>query len=52
MDREQYLTGMRPSEVAKQLGLSVQSVYKHIKEGTIETVEDLLLVLSAIVKPI
>ena len=47
MDREQYLTGMRPSEVAKQLGLSVQSVYKHIKEGTIETVEDLLLVLSA-----
>ena len=30
---------MRPSEVAKQLGLSVQSVYKYIKEGTIKAVE-------------
>ena len=30
---------MRPSEVAKQLGLSVQSVYKYIKEGTIQAVE-------------
>jgi excisionase family DNA binding protein len=39
MDREQYPTGMRPSEVAKQLGLSVQSVYKYIKDGTIKAVE-------------
>ena len=30
---------MRPSEVAKQLGLSVQSVYKYIKDGTIKAVE-------------
>ena len=30
---------MRPSEVAKQLGLSVQSVYKYIKDGTIQAVE-------------
>ena len=39
MDLEQYPTGMRPSEVAKQLGLSVQSVYKYIKDGTIKAVE-------------
>jgi excisionase family DNA binding protein len=39
MDREQYPTGMRPSEVAKQLGLSVQSVYKYIKDGTIKAEE-------------
>lgn len=32
-------TGMRPSEVAKQLGLSVQSVYKYIKDGTIQADE-------------
>ncbi|HFJ9429665.1 helix-turn-helix domain-containing protein [Bacillus cereus] len=38
-EREQYPTGMRPSEVAKQLGLSVQSVYKYIKDGTIKAVE-------------
>ena len=38
-DSEQYPTGMRPSEVAKQLGLSVQSVYKYIKDGTIKAVE-------------
>ena len=30
---------MRPSEVAKQLGLSVQSVYKYIKDGTIPATE-------------
>lgn len=39
MDREQYPTGMRPSEVAKQLELSVQSVYKYIKDGTIKAIE-------------
>ena len=39
MEREGLPTGMRPSEVAKQLGLSVQSVYKYIKEGTIQAVE-------------
>jgi excisionase family DNA binding protein len=38
MDREQYPTGMRPSEVAKQLELSVQSVYKYIKDGTIKAI--------------
>ena len=38
-EREQHPTGMRPSEVAKQLGLSVQSVYKYIKDGTIKAVE-------------
>jgi len=37
--RKQQPTGMRPSEVAKQLGLSVQSVYKYIKDGTIKSVE-------------
>ena len=36
---KEHPTGMRPSEVAKQLGLSVQSVYKYIKEGTIQAVE-------------
>jgi len=30
---------MRPSKVAKQLGLSVQSVYKYIKDVTIKAVE-------------
>jgi hypothetical protein len=30
---------MRPSEVAKQLGLSLQSVYKYIKDGAIKAVE-------------
>src|SRR4051794_619878 len=39
MDREQYPTGLHPSEVAKQLRLSVQSVYKYIKDGTIKAVE-------------
>lgn len=39
LERERYPTGMRPSEVAKQLGLSVQSVYKYIKDGTIKSVE-------------
>lgn len=39
MEREGHPTGMRPSEVAKQLGLSVQSVYKYIKDGTIQAVE-------------
>jgi excisionase family DNA binding protein len=38
-EREQQPTGMRPSEVAKQLGLSVQSVYKYIKDGSIKAVE-------------
>ncbi|WP_394237393.1 helix-turn-helix domain-containing protein [Niallia oryzisoli] len=38
-EREQYPTGMRPSEVAKQLGLSVQSIYKYIKDRTIKAVE-------------
>ncbi|MCQ6282360.1 helix-turn-helix domain-containing protein [Bacillus sp. EB600] len=38
-EREQHPTGMRPSEVAKQLGLSVQSVYKYIKDGDIKAVE-------------
>ena len=38
-ERGQYPTGMRPSEVAKQLGLSVQSVYKYIKDGTIKATE-------------
>ena len=37
--KKEYPTGMRPSEVAKQLGLSVQSVYKYIKDGTIKAVE-------------
>ena len=39
MEREGHPTGMRPSEVAKQLGLSVQSVYKYIKDGTIQATE-------------
>src|SRR4051812_5331480 len=39
MEREGYPTGIRPSELAKQLGLSVQSVYKYIKGGTIQAVE-------------
>lgn len=39
MEREQHPTGMRPSEVAKQLGLSVQSVYKYIKDDTIKALE-------------
>ncbi|MCQ6275349.1 helix-turn-helix domain-containing protein [Bacillus sp. V3B] len=38
-DKKGHPTGMRPSEVAKQLGLSVQSVYKYIKDGTIQAVE-------------
>src|SRR3954468_19871464 len=38
-EKKEYPTGMRPSEVAKQLGLSVQSVYKYIKEGAIQAVE-------------
>jgi excisionase family DNA binding protein len=38
-ERKGQPTGMRPSEVAKQLGLSVQSVYKYIKDGTIQAVE-------------
>ena len=38
-EKEQHPTGMRPSEVAKQLGLSVQSVYKYIKDGTIKAVK-------------
>jgi transposase len=38
-EKKEYPTGMRPSEVAKQLGLSVQSVYKYIKVGTIQAVE-------------
>ncbi|MBT2710489.1 helix-turn-helix domain-containing protein [Pseudomonas sp. ISL-84] len=38
-EREQHPTGLRPSEVAKQLGLSVQSVYKYIKDGTIKATE-------------
>ena len=38
-EKKGHPTGMRPSEVAKQLGLSVQSVYKYIKEGTIQAVE-------------
>ena len=38
-EKKEHPTGMRPSEVAKQLGLSVQSVYKYIKEGTIQAVE-------------
>jgi transposase len=37
--RKQIPTGMRPSEVAKQLGLSVQSVYKYIKDDTIKALE-------------
>src|SRR4051812_29844242 len=39
IEKENYPTGMRPSEVAKQLGLSVQSVYKYTKDGTIKAVE-------------
>ncbi|MBZ5753259.1 helix-turn-helix domain-containing protein [Metabacillus rhizolycopersici] len=38
-EREGYPTGMRPSEVAKQLGVSVQSVYKFIKNGMIKAIE-------------
>ena len=38
-EQKGHPTGMRPSEVAKQLGLSVQSVYKYIKVGTIQAVE-------------
>src|SRR3954468_20527015 len=38
-EKKEHPTGMRPSEVAKQLGLSVQSVYKYIKDGTINAVE-------------
>jgi excisionase family DNA binding protein len=38
-ERKQHPTGMRPSEVAKQLGLSIQSVYKYIKDGSIRAVE-------------
>ena len=38
-EKKGHPIGLRPSEVAKQLGLSVQSVYKYIKEGTIQAVE-------------
>lgn len=38
-ERKQHPTGMRPSEVAKQLGVSVQSIYKYIKDGIIQAVE-------------
>ncbi|WP_066297840.1 helix-turn-helix domain-containing protein [Bacillus sp. FJAT-29937] len=37
--RVQQPTGMRPSEVAKLLGLSVQSILKYIQNGTIRAEE-------------
>ena len=38
-ERKSYPMGMRPTEVAKKLGLSVQSVYKYIQEGVIKAKE-------------
>ena len=39
MEREQQPKGLSPSDVANKLGLSVQSVYKYIQEGTINALE-------------
>ena len=38
-ERKSHPTGMKPTEVAKKLGLSVQSVYKYIQEGVIKAEE-------------
>ncbi|MGE7650666.1 helix-turn-helix domain-containing protein [Peribacillus frigoritolerans] len=35
-EKQSLPTGMSPNEVAKKLGLSVQSVYKYIQEGSIK----------------
>ncbi|WP_236712760.1 helix-turn-helix domain-containing protein [Peribacillus muralis] len=35
-DKQSFPTGMSPNEVAKRLGLSVQSVYKYIQDGLIK----------------
>ncbi|MCY9140503.1 helix-turn-helix domain-containing protein [Peribacillus frigoritolerans] len=35
-EKKSHPTGMRPTEVAKKLGLSVQSVYKYIQNGSIK----------------
>ncbi|MFJ7307530.1 hypothetical protein [Peribacillus frigoritolerans] len=35
-EKKSHPTGMRPTEVANKLGLSVQSVYKYIQEGVIK----------------
>ncbi|MFF2590287.1 helix-turn-helix domain-containing protein [Peribacillus butanolivorans] len=35
-EKKLHPTGMRPTEVANKLGLSVQSVYKYIQEGVIK----------------
>ncbi|WP_260399498.1 helix-turn-helix domain-containing protein [Peribacillus simplex] len=34
--KQSFPTGMSPNEVAKKLGLSVQSVYKYIQDGSIK----------------
>lgn len=38
-EMEEQPDGLSPAHVAKQLGISVQLVYKHIREGTIEASE-------------
>ncbi|CEG33249.1 helix-turn-helix domain-containing protein [Peribacillus castrilensis] len=35
-EKQSFPTGMSPNEVAKKLGLSVQSVYKYIQDGSIK----------------
>ncbi|USL11098.1 helix-turn-helix domain-containing protein [Bacillus bombysepticus] len=35
-EKQSFPTGMSPNEVAKKLGLSVQSVYKYIQNGSIK----------------
>ncbi|WP_342615439.1 helix-turn-helix domain-containing protein [Peribacillus frigoritolerans] len=35
-EKQSYPTGMSPNDVAKKLGLSVQSVYKYIQDGSIK----------------
>ncbi|MGG4263816.1 helix-turn-helix domain-containing protein [Peribacillus simplex] len=35
-EKQSFPKGMSPNEVAKKLGLSVQSVYKYIQDGSIK----------------
>ncbi|MBK5458028.1 helix-turn-helix domain-containing protein [Peribacillus sp. TH27] len=35
-EKQSFPTGMSPNEVAKKLGLSVQSIYKYIQDGSIK----------------
>ncbi|MDM5281912.1 helix-turn-helix domain-containing protein [Peribacillus frigoritolerans] len=37
-EKQSFPTGMSPNEVAKKLGLSVQSVYKFIQDGSIKAI--------------